>query len=61
MKPYTAAASVVFTLVAIAQLLRVALGWTVLVNGIAIPLWASAVACVIAATLAVMLRREARK
>lgn len=61
MKPYTTAASVVFTLVAIAQLLRVALGWTVLVNGIAIPLWASALACVIAATLAVMIRREARR
>lgn len=61
MKPYTAAASVVFTLVAIAHLLRVALGWTVLVNGIAIPLWASAAACVIAAALAVMIRREARR
>ena len=61
MKPYTAAASVVFTLVAIAQLLRFALGWTVLVNGFAIPLWASAVACIIAAILAVMIRREARQ
>ena len=61
MKPYTAAASIVFTLVAILQLLRFALGWTVLVNGFAIPLWASAVLCLIAATLAVMIRREARK
>ena len=61
MKPYTAAASVVFTLVAIAQLLRFALGWTVIVNGYQIPLWASAIACLVAATLAVMIRREARK
>jgi hypothetical protein len=61
MKPYTTAASIVFTLVAIAQLLRFALGWTVIVNGIPIPLWVSAVACVIAATLAVMVRREAHK
>jgi hypothetical protein len=60
MKPYTTAASVVFTLVAIAQLLRFALGWPVLVNGFPIPLWASAVTCIIAATLAVMIRREAR-
>ena len=61
MKPYTTAASVVFTLVAIAQLLRFALGWTVIINGYFIPLWMSAVACLIAATLAVMIRREARK
>ena len=61
MKPYTAAASIVFTLVAIAQLLRFALGWTVVVNGINIPLWVSGVACLIAATLAVMVRREARR
>jgi hypothetical protein len=61
MKPYTAAASIVFALVAIAQLLRFALGWTVIINGISIPPWVSAVACLIAATLAVMVRREARK
>ena len=61
MKPYTAAACIVFTLVAIAQLLRFALGWTVIINGISIPPWVSAVACLIAATLAVMVRREARK
>jgi hypothetical protein len=60
MKPYTVAASVVFTLVAIAQLLRFALGWTVIINGYTVPLWVSAVACLIAATLAVMIRREAR-
>jgi hypothetical protein len=61
MKPYTAAASIVFTLVAIAQLLRFALGWTVVVNGINIPLWVSAVAFLVAATLAVMVRRESRR
>jgi len=61
MKPYTAAASIVFTLVAILQLLRFALGWTVIINGFSVPRWASAVACLIAATLAVMIRREARK
>jgi hypothetical protein len=60
MKPYTAAASIVFTLVAIAQLLRIVLGWTVIINGYTVPLWFSAVACLIAATLAVMVRREAR-
>jgi hypothetical protein len=61
MKPYTAAASIVFTLVAIAQLLRFALGWTVIIDGYTVPLWFSAVAFLIAATLAVMIRRETRK
>jgi uncharacterized membrane protein len=61
MKPFTALASIVFTLVAIAQLLRVALGWAVSVNGYFIPRWISLVALVIAATLAVMIRREARR
>ena len=61
MKPFTAAASVVFILIAIAQLLRFALGWTVIVNGYQIPLWVSAALCLVAATLAVMIRREARK
>ena len=60
MKPFTTVAVVVFSLVALLQLLRVALGWEVTVNGILIPLWASVVACVFAATLAFMLSREAR-
>ncbi len=60
MKPFTAVAVVVFSLVALLQLLRVALGWEVTVNGILVPMWASVVACVVAATLAFMLSREAR-
>ena len=60
MKPFTTVAVVVFSLVALLQLLRVALGWEVTVNGILIPLWVSVAACVIAATLAFMLSREAR-
>ena len=60
MKPFTTVAVVVFSLVALLQLLRVALGWEVTVNGIVIPLWASVIACVVAATLAFMLSREAR-
>ena len=60
MKPFTTVAIVVFSLVALLQLLRVALGWAVVVNGVSIPLWASVVAAVIAATLAFMLSRELR-
>jgi hypothetical protein len=61
MKPFTAVAVVVFALVALLQLVRVALAWDVTVNGIHIPIWASVVACAFAATLAFMLRRESRQ
>ena len=60
MKPFTTIAVIVFSLVALLQLLRVVLGWDVTINGILIPPWASVIACVVAATLAYMLRRESR-
>ena len=60
MKPFTTIAVAIFSLVALLQLLRVILGWEVTVNGIAIPFWASVIACIVAATLAFMLRREGR-
>lgn len=58
MKPFTAVAVLVFVLVALLQVLRLVLGWEVTVNGIRIPLWASAVAAVVAATLAFKVWRE---
>ena len=58
MKPFTTVAVVVFSLVALLQLLRVTLGWEVSVGGVIIPYWASLIACVVAATLAFMLWRE---
>jgi hypothetical protein len=61
MKPFTAIAVIVFSLVALVQAIRVALGWEVVVNGVAIPVWASAIAFVVAAGLALMLWREARR
>ena len=60
MKPFTTLAVVVFALVALLQLVRVALGWAVTVNGAAIPLWASVILAVVAATLSIMVRREAQ-
>jgi hypothetical protein len=60
MKPFTTVASVVFGLVALAQLLRITLAWEVRIDGVVIPLWVSAIACLIAATLAVMVWRENR-
>jgi len=61
MKPFTAIAVVVFSLVALLQLIRVISGWEVTVNGLAIPMWASVIALVVAAALATMLWREARQ
>jgi hypothetical protein len=60
MKPFTAVAVVVFSVIALLQLLRIVLAWEIVVNGFAIPLWASVIACVVAAVLAFMLAREAR-
>jgi len=60
MKPFTTIAVVVFSLVALLQMLRVALGWDVTVNGILIPQWASVIACLAAATLAFTVARENR-
>ena len=61
MKPFTSAAIAIFSLVALVQLLRVVLGWDVVIGGVSIPAWVSVVAFLVAATLAVMLRREMRK
>lgn len=60
-KPFTTIAVVVFSLIALLQLLRFTLGWEVVVNGMSVPVWASAIACVVAAVLAVMVGRETRR
>ena len=61
MKPFTMIAVVVFTLVAILQLVRVLAGWDVNIAGVHVPIWASVIACIVAAGLAVMLAREAKR
>jgi hypothetical protein len=60
-KPFTTIAVVVFSLVALLQLLRFLSGWEVAVNGLLIPLWASGIAFVVATVLAVMLWFEANR
>ncbi len=61
MKPFTTAGAVVFLLVAVAHLLRLVGGWPISVNGWNIPLWISAAGFLVAALLAIMLWREARR
>ena len=57
-KPFTLIAVVLLSLIALLQLLRFTLGWEVMVNGISIPVWASLIAFLVAAGLAVMVWRE---
>jgi hypothetical protein len=59
-RPFTVVAIVVLWLVFLLQLLRLVLGWPITIDGVAIPLWASGVACVAAAGLAMMVWRELR-
>jgi hypothetical protein len=60
MSPFATLAILVFSLVALPQLLRALFGWQVTVNGIFISIWASVIACLLAAALAFALWREAR-
>ncbi len=57
-RPFTMIAIALFSLIALLQLLRFILGWEVTVNGVTVPVWASGIAFVIAAGLAVMVWRE---
>ena len=61
MKPFTVIAALLFVLIAVLQLLRFFMEWEVTVHGYLVPVWASAIAGVVAAGLAVMLGREARR
>jgi len=50
-KSFCSLAAAIFTLVALVQLTRAALGWPVSINGYDIPVWASWLAFVIASGL----------
>ena len=60
-KPFTVIAVVLLLLIALLQLLRFTMGWEVTLNGVSIPVWASGIAAVVAAGLAVTVWVEARK
>jgi len=61
MKPFTTIAVVFLALIAVVQLLRFVLGWTVTLNGRIVPVWLSGIVFVITAGLAVMVWRETRR
>lgn len=61
MKPFTTFATVLLSAISALQLLRIAMGWAITVNGYAIPAWASGIACIVAGVTAAMLWRESRR
>lgn len=61
MKPFTRIAALLLAVVACLQAVRFLAGWPVSVNHYAVPVWASALFTAIAALLALMLWREARR
>jgi len=61
MKPFTTVAVIFLAVVGLAHLLRLIMGWSVVVNGMIVPMWVSAIALVITAVLSVMLWRESRR
>jgi hypothetical protein len=61
MKPFTSLTVLFLALIGLVHLLRLVMQWTVVVNDLAVPLWASAVALVVTATLSIMLWRENRR
>lgn len=61
MKPFTTIAVVLLTLIGLVHLLRLFLHWSVVVNGMVVPVWASAVAAVVSLALATLVWRENRR
>lgn len=58
MRPMTYTAISLFALISLLQLLRVIMGWDVMVNGVLVPLWASGIAFVVAGAMSLLLWRE---
>ena len=51
-KSYSRLAAAIFAVIALLQLVRAASGWEIVLNGMVIPVWASWIACGVAAVFA---------
>ena len=60
MRRYELVSGAFFSLLAIVQLMRVLLAWPVQVASVAVPVWVSGIACLVAATFATWGFRAAR-
>ena len=61
MKPFSAIAAVIFSILSLAHLLRLFFQWEVIVNDFIVPQWVSVPAFIITGALAFMLWQEARR
>lgn len=61
MKPFTTFASAVFALVALVHLLRLIIGFDLVIGGWAVPMWISVVGIIIPSVLSFGLWREAKR
>lgn len=61
MKPFTSIATLVLALIGFLHLLRLGMGWGVVIGGVTVPLWASAFAAAAMLLLSFMLWRENRR
>ena len=61
MKPFTAIAVIVFSVIAVLHLLRLFFRWEIILNGGILPMWVSIPGFIIAAGLALMVWRESRR
>ena len=60
MKPFITLACLLLAAIAVLQLTRLLLGWKIVVNGYAVPLWASGVAAILTGGLSLLAWRESR-
>lgn len=50
-KTFCTLAAAIFTLIALLQLIRIVMGWSVTLNGVDVPFWASWIAVIVAGAL----------
>jgi len=58
MKPFTSLTVLFLALIAVLQVVRFVFAWPITINGTDIPVWASAIATIVAGGLATMLWKE---
>ena len=61
MKTFATLSVVLFSVLALLQLCRFLMGWPISINGLAVPLWPSAVAALVLVSLAIGVWRESRR
>ena len=61
MKPFTTVTIVLLAVIALMHVVRLALHWSLLIGGMVVPAWVSAIAALVTAILGIMLWLESRR